>query len=100
MKFLKRNILWILLFACTLSVKPILAQNFSETPEHKKIWRIFGRKKHRDAYNPYVKNGKSTHEPSKKQAKEDKKLLKQQNKEIKKQKRRNKRQQKKAATFK
>jgi hypothetical protein len=78
----------------------MLSQNFGETSEHKKVWRIFGRKKHRDAYNPYVKNGKSTHEVSKKQAKEDKKLLKKQNKEIKKQKRRNKRQQKKAASFK
>ena len=69
----------------------MLSQNFGETAEHKKVWRIFGRKKHRDAYNPYVKNGKSTHEPSKKQAKEDKALIKKQNKEAKKQLRKNKR---------
>ncbi len=69
----------------------MLSQNFGETAEHKKVWRIFGRKKHRDAYNPYVKNGKSTHEPSKQQAKEDKALIKRQKKEAKKEWRKNKR---------
>jgi hypothetical protein len=91
MRFLKKNISWILLLVCVVSLKPMLSQNFGETSEHKKIWRIFGRKKHRDAYNPYVKNGKSTHEPSKKQARENKRLLNKQDKALKKQIRKNKR---------
>lgn len=91
MRFFKKNIFLSLVVICGVFTKPILAQNFGETEEHKKIWRIFGRKKHRDAYNPYVKNGKSTHEPSKRQATEDKKILRKQNKEIQRQKRLNKR---------
>lgn len=91
MKFIKRKIVWITLLAGIMCVKPMLSQNFGETSEHKKVWRIFKRKKHRDAYNPYVKNGKSTHEPSKKQAKEDKALIKRQKKEAKKEWRKNKR---------
>jgi len=91
MKFFKKNILWILLIVGGIYARPMLSQNFGETSEHKRVWRIFGRKKHRDAYNPYVKNGKSTHEVSKKQATEDKKLLKKQKKEAKKEWRKNRR---------
>ena len=91
MKFLKKSISWILLLICVVYAKPMLSQNFGETSEHKKVWRIFGRKKHRDAYNPYVKNGKSTHEVSKKQARENKRTLKKQDKALKKQMRKNKR---------
>jgi hypothetical protein len=91
MRLFKKPVFLILLVVCLVFSKPMLSQNFGETSEHKKIWQIFKRKKHRDAYNPYVKNGKSTHEPSKKQAKEDKALIKKQNKEAKKQLRKNKR---------
>ena len=91
MQFIKRNIVCIVLLMGIIWVKPMLSQNFGETSEHKRIWRIFGRKKHRDAYNPYVKNGKSTHEPSKEMAKENKRTLRQQDKELKKQIRKNKR---------
>ena len=87
----KKPVFWMLLIASVVFSTHILSQNFGETSEHKKIWRIFGRKKHRDAYNPYVKNGKSTHEPSKELARENKRTLKQQNKELKKQIRKNKR---------
>ena len=87
----KKPVFWILLMASVVFSTPVLSQNFGETGEHKKMWRIFGRKKHRDAYNPYVKNGKSTHEPSKEMARENKRTLKQQNKELKKQIRKNKR---------
>ena len=91
MKLHKKPVCWILLIVCVVLSKPMLSQNFGETSEHKKVWRIFGRKKHRDAYNPYVKNGKSTHEVSKQQAKEDKALIKKQKKEAKKEWRKNKR---------
>lgn len=75
-------------FLCN-SCKAPVAQNFSETPEHKRMWKKFGRKKHRDAFNPSVnsKTNKATHETSRQLAKEDKKVMKQQQKEIKKQKR-------------
>jgi hypothetical protein len=91
MKLFTKPVFWILFLVCVVFSKPMLSQNFGETTEHKKVWRIFGRKKHRDAYNPYVKNGKSTHEPSKKQARENKRLLKKQDKALKKQIRKNKR---------
>ncbi|HEX7415186.1 MAG TPA: hypothetical protein VF411_14165 [Bacteroidia bacterium] len=90
MDFLKKNIFLVLLVVGGVFISPVFSQNFGETSEHKKVWRLFGRKKHRDAYNPYVKNGKSTHEPSKKQAKEDKALIKKQKKEAKKEWRKNK----------
>ncbi|MHB8259151.1 MAG: hypothetical protein ACYDEC_02690 [Bacteroidia bacterium] len=90
MRFLKKGIFCLLLFFVVL-IKPVFAQNFDETPEHKRMWKIFGRKKHRDAFNPNVKNGKATHEVSKELAKEDKKTLRRANREIKKQKRKNKR---------
>ena len=57
------------------------------------MWRKFGRKKHRDAFNPNVdsKTNKATHAQSRKQAKEDKKTIARANKEAKKQLRKNKR---------
>ena len=91
MGLFKKPVFWILLLIGGIYAKPMLSQNFGETSEHKRIWRIFGRKKHRDAYNPYVKNGKSTHEPSKQIARENKRTLKRENKAIKKQLRKNKR---------
>jgi uncharacterized Fe-S cluster-containing MiaB family protein len=91
MKLLQRNIFLIVLIVCCIGVKPMLSQNFTETPEHKRMWQKFGRKKHREAFNPNVKNDKATHEISKKQAKQDKKDLKKSNKEAMKQYRKNKR---------
>src|SRR5580765_2842617 len=89
----KKHIFWILLIFFGLAAKPVLAQNFSETPEHKRMWRKFGRKKHRDAFNPNVdsKTNKATHATSRRLAKEDKALIKKQTKEAKKQMRKNKR---------
>jgi hypothetical protein len=49
------------------------------------MWRKWSKKS--DAFNPYVKHGKSTHEISKAQAKEDKKIRKEQEKAIKREKR-------------
>jgi hypothetical protein len=71
----------------------MLSQNFGETPEHKRMWKKFGRKKHRDAFNPNVdsKTNKATHATSRRLAKEDKKTLKRANKEAMKQFRKNKR---------
>jgi len=76
-----------------IAAKPMLSQNFSETPEHKRMWRKFGRKKHRDAFNPNVdsKTNKATHATSRRLAKEDKALIRKQTKEAKKQMRKNKR---------
>jgi hypothetical protein len=91
MRLFKKPVFGILFIIGATFSMPLLSQNFGETSEHKKVWRIFGRKKHRDAYNPYVKNGKSTHEPSKEMAKENKRTLKQQDKALKKQIRKNKR---------
>lgn len=94
MKFIQKHIFWILIFVCGMSATPMLSQTFSETSAHKKIWKKFGRKKHRDAFNPSVdsKTNKATHETSRALAKEDKKVMKQQQKEIKKQKRKLRRQ--------
>ena len=61
------------------------AQTFSESKEHKKLWRRWNKKK--DGYNPYVKHEKSTHEQSKKDARASKRLIKKANKEYKKQQR-------------
>jgi hypothetical protein len=87
----KKHIFWILFILCGIAAKPVLAQNFSETPEHKRMWKKFGRKKHRDAFNPNVdsKTNKATHETSKKLAEEDKALIKKQKKEARKQMRKN-----------
>jgi len=83
----KKHVFWVLLIFCGLAAKPMLAQNFTETPEHKRMWKKFGRKKHRDAFNPNVdsKTNKPTHEISRKLAAEDKKIIKQQKKEAKRQ---------------
>jgi len=91
MNRVQKNIFWILLLFLGLTAKPILAQNFSETPEHKKMWKKFGRKKHRDAFNPNVdsKTNKATHANSRKLNKEDEKLLKKQKKAAKKEFRKN-----------
>src|ERR1700757_3118068 len=72
----KKHVFWVLLIFCGLAAKPMLAQNFTETPEHKRMWKKFGRKKHRDAFNPNVdsKTNKPTHEISRKLAAEDKKI--------------------------
>lgn len=91
MRILKKNIFLILLVIGGVLVKPVFSQNFSETKEHKRMWKIFGRKKNRDAFNPNVKNGKATHENSKELAKEDKKTLRRASREVKKQKRKSKR---------
>ena len=76
---------------CCIAAKPMFSQNFNESPEHKKMWKKWRRNKHREAYNPNVKNDKATHEISKKQAKQDKKDLKKSQKEAMKQYRKNKR---------
>jgi len=83
----KKHIIWILLIFFGMAAKPMLAQNFTETPEHKRMWRKFGRKKHRDAFNPNVdsKTNKPTHEISRRLAAEDKKEIKRQKKEARKQ---------------
>src|ERR1700745_918515 len=87
MNWVKKNILWIVFIFCGIAAKPMLAQNFTETPEHKRMWKKFGRKKRRDAFNPNVnsKTNKPTHEISRKLAAEDKKIIKQQKKEAKRQ---------------
>lgn len=89
----KKSIFWIVFILCGIAAKPMLAQNFSETPEHKRMWKKFGRKKHRDAFNPNVnsKTNKPTHEISRKLAAEDKKEIKRQKKEAKRQMRKNRR---------
>jgi hypothetical protein len=89
----RKNIFLILFILFGIMAKPVLAQNFTETPEHKRMWRKFGRKKHRDAFNPNVdsKTNKATHANSKRLAAEDKKEIRRQKKEAKKQMRKNKR---------
>ncbi len=93
MNRLQKNIFWILFILFGIAAKPMLSQNFGETPEHKRMWKKFGRKKHGDAFNPNVdsKTNKATHATSKRLAKEDKKTLKRANKEAMKQFRKNKR---------
>ena len=85
MNFFRKNIHFILFALFVLASRATYSQNFGETKEHKRMWHKWSKKS--DAFNPYVKHGKSTHEQSKKDAKENKKILKQQEKEIKKQKR-------------
>ena len=87
MKLEKKHIFWIFFILCGIAARPMLAQNFTETPEHKRMWRKFGRKKHRDAFNPNVdsKTNKPTHEISRRLAAEDKKEIKRQKKEARKQ---------------
>lgn len=80
MKFLLKNILTIFLLAGIFSADYAFSQ---ETREHKRMWRRFGRKKHPDAFNPNVKHGKSTHEQSKKQKREDARLIKEQKRQYK-----------------
>ena len=86
MKRVQKNIFWILLLFLGIAAKPMLSQNFGETPEHKRMWKKFGRKKHRDAFNPNVdsKTNKATHATSRRLAKEDKALLRKQKKAAKK----------------
>ncbi|HXD93188.1 MAG TPA: hypothetical protein VNX01_08235 [Bacteroidia bacterium] len=93
MNFGKKHIFWILLIFFGIAAEPLLAQNFTETPEHKKMWRKFGRKKHRDAFNPNVdsKTNKPTHEISRRLAAEDKKYIKKATKDAKRQMRKSKR---------
>jgi hypothetical protein len=93
MRYGKKHIFWILFILFGIAAKPMLSQNFGETPEHKRMWKKFGRKKHRDAFNPNVdsKTNKATHATSRRLAKEDKKTLKRANKEAMKQFRKNKR---------
>ena len=57
------------------------------------MWKRFGRKKHREAFNPNVdsKTNKANHVQSKKQARQDKKDLKKAQKETMRQYRKNKR---------
>ena len=81
-----KNNIPLLLFALLVFInREGFSQNFGETKEHKRMWKKWNKKS--DAFNPYVKHGKSTHEQSKKDAKENKKILRQQAKEIKRQKR-------------
>jgi hypothetical protein len=80
MKGLKNYILLFLLLAGIFSAQNMHSQ---ETKKHKRMWWRFGLKK-RDAYNPYVKHGKSTHAVSREQKKEDDKALKRAKKEYKK----------------
>ncbi|MGZ3861891.1 MAG: hypothetical protein ACXVPN_07425 [Bacteroidia bacterium] len=81
MKFIIRNILFVFLLAGFFSAERVVAQ---ETKEHKRMWRRFGRKKHPDAFNPNVKHGKSTHEQSRKQKREDDAAIKRAKREYKK----------------
>ena len=45
MNRLQKNIFWILFILFGIAAKPMLSQNFGETPEHKRMWKKFGRKK-------------------------------------------------------
>ncbi|MGZ3865804.1 MAG: hypothetical protein ACXVC6_03575 [Bacteroidia bacterium] len=81
MRFFVRNILFIFLLTGFVAVEKATAQ---ETKEHKRMWRRFGRKRHPDAFNPNVKHGKSTHEQSRKQKREDDKAIRRAKKEYKK----------------
>ncbi len=81
MRFIKRNILFIFLLCGIFAIEPVFSQ---ETKKHKRMWWRFGLKKHPDAFNPSVKNGKATHEQSRKQKREDARLVKQQKREYKK----------------
>lgn len=87
---MKKTFFWIVFSFLGFATKPIIAQNFGETKEHKRMWKKWSKKS--DAFNPNVKHGKSIHAQTKKDAKENKRVLKQQQKEIKKQKRKLKRQ--------
>ena len=89
----KKYFLGLGLLAGILLATPALSQNFGETSEHKRLWKKFGRKKHRDAFNPNVdsRTNKATHEQSRKQARQDKKDLKKSQKEAMRQYRKNKR---------
>lgn len=54
-----------------------------ESKQHKKMWRFWRAKKQRE-FNPYVKHGKSTHEASRQQKREDDKAIRRAKKEYKK----------------
>ncbi|MBS1646614.1 MAG: hypothetical protein JST67_04680 [Bacteroidetes bacterium] len=84
----KKYLFFALFFLGNTFMLRTVAQNFGETKEHKRMWRHWSKKS--DAFNPNVKNGKSIHAQSKKDAKENKKVLKEQAKEIRKQKRKQK----------
>ena len=88
MKFLKKNILLIFLLTGIFAAEPMFSQ---ETGKHKRMWWRFGLKKHPDAFNPNVEHGKSTHEQSRKQKREDARLMRKAKKEYKKGIRRSKR---------
>jgi hypothetical protein len=84
MKFIKKHIFFIFLLAGIFATETMFSQIQGETKEHKKMWRRFGRKRHPDAFNPYVKNGKATHESSRKQKREDARLIRKAKREYKK----------------
>lgn len=88
MRFIKKNILLIFLLTGFFTTESSFSQ---ETKKHKRMWWRFGLKKHPDAFNPSVKNGKATHEQSRKQKREDARLIKKAKREYKKGIRRSKR---------
>jgi hypothetical protein len=65
------------------AAQPVFGQvKEGESKRHKRIWRRWSKKS--DAYNPYVKHGKSTHEASRQQKREDDKAIRKAKKEYKK----------------
>ncbi len=64
--------------------QPVFSQGEGESRKHKRMWWRFGRKRHPDAFNPYVKRDKSTHEVSRRQKREDDKAIRRARKEYKK----------------
>jgi hypothetical protein len=81
MRLLKKNTAYVFLLLGIFMAAPVYSQK--ETGKHKRMWWRFGLKKHRDAFNPNVEHGKSTHEQSRKQKREDAKAQKRARREYK-----------------
>jgi hypothetical protein len=82
MRLGSRNIFLILLVL--LGLMDVQHARSQETRKHRWMWFRFGLKKHPDAFNPNIKHGKSTHEQSRKQKKEDARVIREAKKEYKK----------------
>jgi hypothetical protein len=82
MRGCRLNTVWLLLLAGIFLVGEGCRPRGAEPREHRRMWRKWSKKS--DAFNPYVKHGKSTHEISRREKREDDKALKRAKREYKK----------------
>ena len=83
MKRITKNTLVLLMLMGIFMVETGCRHRGAEPREHRRIWRWFRPKQKKD-FNPYVKHGKSTHEISRREKREDDKALKRAKREYKK----------------